>query len=123
MPRKNVLFPYTQSSSMATSVTTTPTHIAFLDNIAVQIDITTSDGIGTFALQGSCDYVKGDAENAAVTGNWVTITLSPTIPASASADAHTLINMQQLAFPWIRLVYTRSSGTGTLAVTITGKEI
>ncbi len=123
MARKNVLFPYTQSSSMATSVTTTPTHIAFLDNIAVQIDITTSDGIGTFALQGSCDYVKGDAENAAVTGNWVTITLSPTIPASASADAHTLINMQQLAFPWIRLVYTRSSGTGTLAVTITGKEI
>lgn len=123
MPRKNVLFPYTQSASMGASVTTTPTHIAFLDSIAVQIDVTTTDAVGTFALQGSCDYVKGDAENAAVTGNWINITLSPVIPDAASADAHTLINMQQVAFPWIRLVYTRTSGTGTLAVTITGKEI
>ena len=123
MPRKNVLLPYTQTSSMSASVTTTPTHIAWLDNIAVQIDVTTSDAVGTFALQGSVDYNKGDANTPAATGNWIAITLSPVIPAAASADAHTLINLQQLAYPWIRLVYTRSSGTGILAVTIAGKEI
>jgi hypothetical protein len=123
MPRKNVLLPYTQTAAMSANATTTPTHIAWLDNIAIQIDVTTSDAVGTFALQGSVDYNKGDANSPAVTGNWIDITLSPVIPAAASADAHTLINMSNVAFPWIRLVYTRSSGTGTLAVTIAGKEI
>ncbi len=123
MAVKNVLFPYSlvTANTMAASVTSTPTHIAFLDNIAMQIDFTTSDAIGTFDVQGSCDYVKGDAQNAAVTGNWISLGLS--ISAAASADNHILINMYNIAFPWIRFVYTRSSGTGVLNVKITGKEI
>ncbi len=123
MPRKNVLFPYKllTNNTMGATVATTPTHIAFLDDIAIQIDFTTSDAVGTFDVQGSCDYVKGDAENAAVTGNWISMGLS--IASAASADNHILINMATLAFPWIRVVYTRSSGTGVLNVTITGKEI
>ncbi len=107
---------------MSASVTSAVTNIGNQDNIAIQIGFTTSDAVGVFSVQGSVDHVQDDYGNVQVAGNWVALTLSPT-PVAASAADNILISLNQLPFPWIRLVYTRTSGTGTLSAYIAGKSL
>lgn len=126
MARKNVLTPVKLNSakSLATSFTTAPTMVTFTDNIAYQINITTTNSIGPFVVQGSVDY-QVDAPTGAVTntGNWVDLTLSGSPAANASND-QILININQFPFNAIRLSYTASTpGTGTCDIYIMTKEI
>lgn len=110
------------SASMGASVTSTVTNIENIDNIAIQIGFTTSDAVGTFSVQGSVDHAQDQNGNVQVAGNWVALTLSP-VPVAASAADNILISLNQLPFPWLRTVYTRTSGTGTLNAYIAGKSI
>lgn len=109
--RKNVLPPYKSLSagdlSQAT-VTSAATNIEGYDNVAIQINATGSP-TGTFAVQASVDAV-----------NWVDIDLPSTPTLTGSAD-EILVNMTGLAFPYLRTVYTRSSGSGSADVWVTGK--
>jgi hypothetical protein len=109
--RKAVLPPYKSLSagdlSQAT-VTSETSNIEGYDNVAVQINATGTP-TGTFAIEGSVDN-----------SSWVAINL-PTTPTLSGVDTQILINMNGLAFPYIRAVYTRSGGTGAADVWITGK--
>lgn len=123
---KSVLLKYhlIDAESMGADITSAVTDIRFMDNIAIQINFTTSDAVGTFYVQGSVDHNVQDPMNSveSPSGNWVDLDLSPT-PTAASANDNILINLTQMSFPFIRVFYDRTSGTGTCDAYIFGKSI
>lgn len=124
MPRKNVLVPFqtiTNGDMSAASITSLVSEIQYLDDIAIQMNWSGSP-VGTFAIQGSLDYAQDYAGNVTNAGNWIALTLNP-IPAATGSSGNWLVNLDGLSFPAIRLVYTKTSGTGTLNAFISGKEI
>ena len=117
---KNFLPPFkiiTAGDMSQASLTSTVTDIRYLDNIALQL-VMTGTPTGTFAVQVSSDYnpVTG------VAGTFIPITLSPA-PAATGGAQNIYIDLNQLATPFIRVVYTRSAGSGTLDITITAKSV
>lgn len=123
MPVKNFLPPnliVDDGDMTQATITSDVTDIRYLDNISIQC-IFTGTPTGSFALEGSLDYYKinGAVQN---TGTWTPITLSST-PAASGSAGNILLDLNQLSFPYIRIVYTKTSGTGTLNVYISGKAI
>lgn len=110
---KNVLKPIILLAggdlSQAT-VTSSALQMQFLDNVSLQLN-GTGTPTGTFDLQGSLDQT-----------NWVSITL-PSAAAFAGSATSILMDLNQLSFPYIRIVYTRTSGSGTLTIYASGKEV
>jgi len=96
--------------SMGATFQTASTNILHMDRVGYQISFTTSDAIGTFSVEVSNDDTV-----------WVALTLSAAVTA-ASSDDDAFIDVETAA-KFVRLVYTRSSGTGTLQAHITGKSI
>ena len=122
--RKNVILPklILSAGDMSASITSSATNINFLDNASIQLNFTGAP-VGTFAVQGSLDYSPGiNNDPLANAGNWVDLPLSVTPTASGSPDV-ILMDLSMLPFPWIRVVYTRTSGTGSLNYYIVAKEI
>ncbi len=105
------------NQSMAASITSNPQACQFQDNIGVQL-AWTGTPVGTFSIQVSVDYdpVKH------IAGSWATLVLSDDITAAGSAD-NAYIELNQLSAPWMRVVYTRTSGTGTLNCHIAAKGV
>lgn len=107
--------------SMATNVTSGGTNIQFLDNISIQLNFTGTP-TGTFDIQVSNDFEQ-DSQGAIVhVGNWISLPLNPTPSAAGSAD-QIIIDVNQVSQPWMRMVYTAASGTGTLNMYISAKTI
>lgn len=121
--RKSNLIKYqtVTSGSMGADVTSAVTNIEFQDNIGVQLNFTGTP-VGTFAVQVSIDYGQDAYGNVTSTGNWIPISLSTTPTAAGAAD-QIYISLNQLDAPWIRVKYTRTSGTGTLNAYICGKQV
>lgn len=117
---KNALTPiqFISAQSMTGTITSNPINVQYLDNISIQLNFTGTP-TGTFELQGSLDYSPGPLAN---TGNWIGMVLPEVPVASGSADT-ILIDMMQLSFPWIRVVYTPTSSTGTLNGYLSGKAV
>lgn len=121
---KNALYPYhfIVAQTIATNYTSNPVNIQFLDNVCIQLNFTGTP-TGTFAVQGSLDYsqnaLTGVQTNA---GNWVPIAL-PITPVASGAAGTILLDLNQLSFPWIRVVYTASSSTGVLDGYIGAKAV
>ena len=121
----------TAGSMTGTSVITSPvTCIQWLDNVGIQLNWTNSP-VGTFAVQVSADYAQDFNGSVTNAGNWTPILLSylssgaltqaTSIPTSVGSPIY--LDLNQLSAPWIRVVYTNSSSTGTLNAYITAKEI
>lgn len=122
--RKNTLRKFqtiTAGDMSAASITSAVTNIETHDNIAIQLNFTGTP-VGTFAVEVSVDYERDSHGNVIDSGTWVPITLSPA-PAAAGADGSILIDLNQLASPWIRVVYTKTSGTGSLDAFISAKML
>jgi hypothetical protein len=96
--------------SMGATFQSPSTNILYTDRVGYQISFTTSDAIGTFSVEVSNDESV-----------WVALTLSTPITA-ASANDDAFIDVETAA-KFVRLVYTRSSGTGTLQAHMTAKSI
>ena len=110
MSRKNVLTSYqivTAGDMSTSSITSATTNVQYLDNVAVQCNFTGSP-VGVFDLQVSIDNV-----------NFAPLGLN----IAASNGSPIVINANQLSAPYVRLTYTKTSGTGTLNAFISGKEI
>lgn len=105
------------SDMSAASITSDPTNVLFMDNVQVQLNYTGTP-TGTFQVQVSSDYDP----TTATAGNWVPIPFGSTISATGAAD-QIILDMNQLPAPWVRVVYTRSSGSGTLNMYLTAKEV
>ena len=106
---------FVTAQSMTSTFHSSPVHIMLGDNVGLQFQWTGTP-TGTFTIEASMDYQEnpsapGDVTN---TGNWTTITVSPSITQPTGSTGLVLCNLNQLPFPWIRLTYTAGSSTGTL---------
>ena len=93
-----------QSASMQTG---------WVDNIGIQLNVTTSANTGQFAIQGSNDNT-----------NWANVTVSPSIPALAGANTVILVNINQWPFEYIRIGFTLGTRTnGSVTAWVKEKSI
>ena len=106
---------------MAGNLTSDVTNIQFLDNVAIQVNMTSADGVGTVIVEGSVDHLEDSQGNVSNEGTFVDLNLGLTI--AAGAPDNFLIDVNQASFPYIRVRYARTSGTGTMNIFISGKEI
>lgn len=125
MSRKLVLAPtlVETSKSLSTSFNSTPTMITNTDNVAYQINVTTSNSTGTFSIQGSVDYQPATANLPGVTGNWADLGLGGGTPTVAAANDTLIFNLSLLPFNALRVAYTSTiAGTGTCNIYIMTKQ-
>ncbi len=90
--------------------------------LAVQ-GVWTGTPTGTLKLQGSCDTgltIAGNVTGSGVT-NWTDITSATTAPSGSAGSG--FIEVKETGLKWVRAVYTRSSGSGTLNVRFNAKGI
>ena len=110
---RNYLAPYiilSNGDMSQASLTSTVTNIKNLDNICVYLSWTGTP-TGTFNVYGN---LTND------TSNGVPMSFATSPVASGSAGS-ILIDMNNLSFPYLYVTYTKTSGTGTLTATISGK--
>jgi len=108
------------AGDMSANVTGPATNISYLDNVAMQLNFTGTP-TGTFSVEGSLDHKEynGQIVNA---GNFIPLSLATT-PVASGAAGQILLDLNQLSFPYIRIVYTRTSGTGSLDAFISAKAV
>jgi hypothetical protein len=104
---------------MGASFTSPVTNIQFLDHVCIQLNFTGTPA-GTFDVQVSADYFQDSQGNVQNPGNWISLPLSPT-PAAAGAPNNIMIELFEMSEPFVRVVYTRTSGTGTFDMYIGAK--
>ncbi len=117
---KNFLIPFkiiNAGDMSSATLTSAVTDIRYLDNVCIQC-IATGAPVGRFDVQASADYAISSTGAVVSTGNWVTMDT-----ASIVAADDVLFDLNQLSFPFIRLLYTKTSGTGTLNAYITAKAV
>lgn len=122
--RKNSLSQYKIISAgdmSLTSITSKVTNIQYLDNIGMQFNFTGAP-VGTFDVQVSGDYLTDELGNIISAGNWISVNL-PQQPVASGAAGSIYVDLNQLSAPYIRAVYTKTSGTGTLNAFITAKML
>lgn len=119
----NLLFPVHifSAASMATSLTSPVVEIRNQDNVGIQLHWTGAP-VGDFDFQISSDHAQDSQGNVTNAGNWVSLPLSPAISAAGSAD-DAYIDLNQMSAMYCRVVYTRTSGTGSLSGVIVAKGI
>ena len=126
MARKNHLnYELLSSHSLSASFNSPATVIKFTDNVSYQINITTTNSVGSFSVQVSNDYAVNPMDPQDITnpGTWDTLTLSGT-PTVNSANDVIVISLNQLPYDAIRLAYTSSvAGTGVCTAYLTSKQI
>lgn len=104
------------NQSVSADVTSLVTNIYNKDNIGIQI-VWTGTLVGDFLVQVSANY-----DDNTLAGTWTAITLDPEVSAAGSAnDAY--IDINQISAPYMRVFFDRTSGSGTIRATITGKGI
>lgn len=115
------------ASMAAATITSSPTILQSLSMVSYSVVWTGSSPIGTLSVQASNDVQIGiDGTVVAGTGTWNTLyfnyngSLVSSIPVSGNSG-NGLINLSNLSFYAIQLVYTKTSGTGSLTATVTGK--
>ncbi len=128
MARKNTLvYNLTPTpQSLAADFSTAPTVVRYLDNCSYQINLTTTDSVGTFVVEASNDYAVNEGNDSVVTnpGTWVALTLAGGTPFVNGADDTIIINLNQLPFYAIRLTYNSTvAGTGTCTIYVTDKQL
>jgi hypothetical protein len=109
------------SGDMSTNITSQVLEIKNQDNIGIQLHWTGSP-VGTFDVQISSNHLVDIFGSVQVVGNWVSLPLNPAITATGSAD-DAYIDLNQMSAQYIKVVYTASSGTGTLDAYIVAKGV
>jgi len=115
--RKNELL--MAAGDMSGNLTSDPVDVRNLIVASFQI-VFTGAPVGTMKLQCSNDvyeYLKQPGIQPAAT-NWTDVADSA---LSVTAAGDIVYNLTSLGFDQIRVVYTRSSGTGTMSIRMVGK--
>lgn len=111
------------SGDMSGSLTSIGIDINQMFGYTVQAVWTGSSPTGTFKLQISNDMVNdymGSSNPAANVTNWTDYSGSSQA-ITASGDFAWIVSDSN--YKWVRLVYTRTSGTGTLNAILTAKGV
>lgn len=105
--------------SMGASITSSPSNIQFLDNVCYQANWSGgSSPVGTLSVEISVDY--DPEQNNSGTWNAVTLPVTPAVSGNSGSYA---IDLNQLSAPWVRLKYTRTSGSGTMSAFMSAKAV
>lgn len=104
-------FPIATGQSMGASFNSTIIPLAQVEFLSIQA-IWTGSPVGNFTLQTSCDQGT-DSQGDGVT-NWTTYTGSSQAAGGVAGDL--TYGVTVTGDRWIRLVYTRTSGTGTVNI-------
>lgn len=101
--------------AVALSDTNTVTSDTFnanqLDNIGLQISFS-GDMTGTLSVNCSIDNENFEA-----------LTFSPALAQPAGSDLSYLVDLNQVPFPYLQISYTNDSGSGTLTVYLSAKDL
>lgn len=108
------------NGDMSGNITSKPTIIQKLSMIGYDISWTGTAPVGTMSVQVSNTYSENADGTVRNAGNWTTLTLSSPTPVSG-ATGNGFIDVDATGAYAMRLVYTRTSGTGTMNATITAK--
>lgn len=123
--KKNALTPYKIFDGIVMSANreSIPTNINWLDNVGIVLSFTGTPQ-GHFEVQVSNDYQPAQMPNSVPVnaGTWITVPLD-NIPVAGGVDDTVAIDLNQLPFQWVKVVYVRSSGTGTLNGQIVSKSV
>lgn len=113
-------FPVITAASMGADVISPPSNINQITYVGYTVSWTGTP-TGSFSVEVCNDAVYlPNGQYVAGTGTWVALTLSSSVSASGSAGS-AFIDIDGVSAAFIRLHYTRSSGTGTLNATVAGK--
>lgn len=120
----------TNGDMSTSSITSAVTNIQHLDDIGYQFNWSGAP-VGRISIQVSIDYAQDFNGNVSNPGNWVPLVFTywngtafvtdTAIPTSVGSPVY--LDLALLSSPWIRAVYTRTSGTGTLNAYISAKEV
>lgn len=102
--------PAAVSGDMSADITGPITVLDKIDQVCYQVTWTSSNAIGVISVQGSADGVTFND-----------ITFNPALTQPASNNGSYLINLALIPFMYVRLKYTRTSGSGTLVVYLNAK--
>lgn len=127
--RKNPLPKYkivSASDMSQATVISAITNIEYMDNLGIQVNILTGTASGTFDVQVSADHFEVNGV-ATVAGTWnklgtpYTATLTSGVFSDTTASLY--FDLTQHSAPYMRLLWTKVSGTGTFDAFIVGKMI
>lgn len=116
----------TNGASMAASITSAPTILQQKSMCNYSASWSGTSPVGTLSVQASNDYsqdVTGKVSNA---GTWNTLTLElngqpvQSIPVTGNTGS-AMIDLDSIAAYAVRLIYTSTSGTGTMQALIVCK--
>lgn len=100
------------AASLAATVTSSTSNVQNLDKASIFVEWTGSSPDGVLTLE---------ARNSAE-GSWYTLDFGSSIAVSGASGSHSLV-LNEIPFVEIRLIYTRTSGTGSLTATIVSKAV
>lgn len=115
---KNPLFPVKVLSAADLSqatITSPATGITYQDNICYQAVITGTP-VGTLDVQVSTNYLPTTG-----LGNWVSLGASYTATVNGAGGG--IFDINQLSPCYVRVLYTKSSGTGSMDLTVSAKQV
>lgn len=108
------------NGSMATSITSKVSIIQNLTMIGYDISWTGTAPVGVMSVQVSNTFTQNGDGSVRDAGNWTTLTLSA--PTNVSGNSgNGFIDVDATGAYAIRLIYTRTSGTGTMNATLCAK--
>lgn len=100
------------SGDMSADIVGPTTILDVVDQVGFQVGWTSSDAVGIISVQGSVDSVTFND-----------ITFTPALAQPASNSGGYLINMALVPFTYIRIKYTRTSGSGNMIVSMSAKGL
>ncbi len=116
----------TNGNMASASLTSAITILTNLSMISYGLSWSGTAPVGTAEVQVSNDYSQNGDGSTKNAGTWTTLTLSvagsPSTTVAITGNTGTaFIDIDQIAAYAIRLVFTKTSGTGTLQAVVNGK--
>ena len=110
------------AGDMSGDLTSTVVGIQGLDNLAVQMNVLSGTPTGTFSIELSADHQEQNG-NVTSSGTWIAMSLPSTPLVTAGSPSSIMVALNQVPALYMRVKYTRTSGTGTCDVVVVGKGL
>jgi hypothetical protein len=109
-----------ENGDMSSSITSDVTIIQNVSMLSFDISWVGSSPVGSMSVEVSNSYSQNADGSVKNVGSWTALTLSTAADVSGNTG-NGFIDLEQLAAYAVRIKYVRTSGTGTINVTVNGK--
>lgn len=104
------------------SVISAITNIQYMDNIGIQVNITSGSPNGSFNAQVSADHMEVN-KVVTVAGTFISLSSQYAATVTSGSPSSIYFDLTQLSAPYVQLLWTRVSGSGTFDAFVVGKQI